>query len=323
VVWHGVCKAGNRNCHQPFPCHPVGSLKGYEVKKIYLSLVILLLATSPAFASLRIVATLPWIGSLAKEIGKDKVSVTTLVKPSQDPHTVEAKPSMMMAGRRADMIMYNGLDLEIGYLPLILESSKNPAIMPGKPGNFDCSRFVVVIEKHTHANRSMGDIHHLGNPHYHYSPANILKIAEGMSAALAERDPANAAFYKANQKSFAARVADRKNSWKALNLTGKRFIAHHKMFEYLAMDFDLRIGGYIEPKPGIPPSAGYLDGLIARMRVVRPDAILITNYSGRKEAEAVSRASGVKIVSLPADVGAESGTGDWITFMDTVLNRLK
>jgi len=293
------------------------------VKKVFLSLIFILLFVSPAFASLKIVATLPWIGSLVKEIGKDRVSVTTLVKPSQDPHTVEAKPSMMMAGRRADIFMYNGLDLEIGYLPLILESSKNPAIMPGKPGNFDCSRFVVVIEKHTHANRSMGDIHHLGNPHYHYSPANILKVSEGMGAALAEMDPANASFYKANQKAFAARVAEREKSWKALNLQGKRYIAYHKMFEYLALDFNLRIGGYIEPKPGIPPSAGYLEGLVARMKVVRPDGILVTNYSGKKEAEAVSRASGVKVISLPGDVGAESGTGDWISFMDTVLNRLK
>ncbi len=293
------------------------------MRRIFLSLILILLSVSPAFASLKIVATLPWIGSLAKEIGKDRVSVTTLLKPNQDPHTVEAKPSMMVAGRRADIFMYNGLDLEIGYLPLILESAKNPAIMPGKPGNFDCSRFVKVIEKHTHANRSMGDIHHLGNPHYHYSPANILKVSEGMSAALAEMDPANASYYKANQKAFAARVAEREKNWKSLNLTGKRFIAYHKMFEYLAVDFDLRIGGYIEPKPGIPPSAAYLESLVARMKVVKPDGILVTGNSGKKEAEAVSRASGVKVVYLPADVGAEPGTGDWISFMDTVLNRLK
>src|ERR1035437_2385715 len=118
------------------------------MRKTILTLCISLLLASPAFAGLNVVATLPWIGSLAKEIGKEKIAVTTLVKPSQDPHTVEARPSMILAGRKADILMYNGLDLEIGYLPLIMESSKNPKIMPGKPGNFDYSKFVKVIDKH-------------------------------------------------------------------------------------------------------------------------------------------------------------------------------
>lgn len=125
---------------------------------------------TPAFAKLNIVATLPFIGSIVKEVGKDKVDVTTLVKPSQDPHYVEAKPSMILAARKADIIMYNGLDLEIGYLPRIIESSNNPKIQPGKVGNFDCSQFVTVIEKPASVDRSMGDVHPLGNPHYLFSP---------------------------------------------------------------------------------------------------------------------------------------------------------
>src|SRR6185369_2257361 len=129
------------------------------MRKLSLAFIFMMFLATPAFAGLNVVATLPWIGSLARELGKDKVSVTTLVKPNQDPHMVEAKPSMILAGRKADIIMYNGLDLEIGYLPLILESAKNPKIVPGKPGNFDCSRFVKVIEKHAAVDRSMGDIH--------------------------------------------------------------------------------------------------------------------------------------------------------------------
>src|SRR4029079_16207278 len=117
------------------------------MRKLLLAFCLSLVFAAPASAALNLVATLPWIGSLAKEIGKDKISVTTLVKPTQDPHTVEAKPSMILAARKADLLMYNGLDLEIGYLPLIMESSKNPKIMPGRPGNFDCSKFVRAIDK--------------------------------------------------------------------------------------------------------------------------------------------------------------------------------
>ncbi len=152
------------------------------------------------------VATLPWIGSIANEIGKDRVKVTVIVKPSQDPHYIEAKPSMILAARGADIIMYNGLDLEIGYLPILFESSRNSKIQPGQPGNFDCSQFVNVIEKQQGADRSLGDVHPLGNPHYHFSPTNILNVARGMARELANVDSGNASFYNANLASFEAEI---------------------------------------------------------------------------------------------------------------------
>jgi zinc/manganese transport system substrate-binding protein len=280
---------------------------------------------SPAFAGLNIVATLPWIGSLAKEIGKDKVSVTTLVKPTQDPHTVEAKPSMILAGRKADMIMYNGLDLEIGYLPLIMESSKNSRIMPGRPGNFDCSKFVKVIDKHAHVERSMGDVHPLGNPHYHYSPTNIMRIAEGMTNALADMDPANASYYKSNFKVFSATYTERVKRWKsqAKHLIGNRYVAYHKLFEYLAAEFGFKIVAYVEPKPGIPPSAAHIEALIERMKAIKPDGILTTSFYGKQESDSIAIKTGVKVVTVPADVGSMPGTDDWFTFMDKVMASLK
>ena len=158
------------------------------MKKLLLTLLIAFAVATPAHAKMNVVATLPWIGDLASELGKDKINVKVLVKPSQDPHYVEAKPSMILAARKADIIMYDGLDLEIGYLPLILESSRNPKLMPGKTGNFDCSQFVKVIEKQTTVDRSMGDVHPLGNPHYHFSPSNVLRVADGMARLLAEAD---------------------------------------------------------------------------------------------------------------------------------------
>lgn len=274
---------------------------------------------TPAFANVNVVATLPWIGSIAKEIGKDKISVTTLVKPSQDPHYVEAKPSMILAGRKADIIMYNGLDLEIGYLPLILESSKNSKIMPGRPGNFDCSKFVTVIEKQGHVERSMGDVHPLGNPHYHYSAANILRVAEGMANALANLDHANADVYKANYRAFAAKFSEKQKQWKASNLRGRKYVAYHKLFGYLASDYGFQVTDYMEPKPGIPPSAAHIEKLIEEMKANKPSGILVTSTHGLKEAESLGARTGVKVIALPQDVGAMPGTDDWFAFMDKVL----
>ncbi len=293
------------------------------MRKVFLMLFLSLVVATPAFAGLNVVATLPWIGSVAKEIGGDKITVTTLVKPSQDPHMVDAKPSMLIAGRKADILMYNGLDLEIGYLPIILESGKNPRIAPGRPGNFDCSRFVKVIEKHTAVDRSMGDVHPLGNPHYHYSPTNILRIAEGMANVLADLDRANAELYRANFKAFAAKLSERQKQWKAIPLRGKRFVAYHKLFEYLAGEYGFQLVGYVEAKPGIPPSAGHIETLIAEMKSMKPDGILATNLYGKKEAESISAKTGVKVITLPADVGNLKGTDDWFAFMDKVISALR
>ena len=293
------------------------------MRKIFLALLLSLALASPAFAGLNVVATVPWIGSLAKVIGKDKVSVTTLAKPNQDPHYLEAKPSFILAARKADIFMYNGLDLEIGYLPLILEQSKNPRIMTSMPGNLDCSKFVKVIEKHTLVDRSMGDQHALGHPHYHYSPTNILHIAEGMANALAELDKANAVFYRANFKSFAAKLNERQKQWKAINLKGKRFVAYHKLFEYLAGEYGFQLVGYVEAKPGIPPSAGHIETLIESMKSNKPDGILTTSFYGKKESESIAAMTGVKIITLPGDVGGMKGTDDYFSFMDTILAALR
>jgi zinc/manganese transport system substrate-binding protein len=293
------------------------------MRKILFFLLLTLMVASPALAGLNVVATLPWIGSVAKEIGKDKISVTTLVKPSQDPHYLEAKPSMILAARKADIFMYNGLDLEIGYLPLVVEQSKNPRIMTSMPGNFDCSKFVKAIEKNALVDRGMGDMHPLGNPHYHYSPTNILHVAEGMAGALAGLDKANADFYRANFKSFAERLKDSQKKWSATNLKRKRFVAYHRLFEYLAGEFGFQLVGYVEAKPGIPPSAGHIEALVESMKASRPDAIITTNFYPKHESESIAAKTGVKLVYLPGDVGGMPGTGDYLSFMDKILAALQ
>lgn len=292
------------------------------MRKIIFLVLLFLCAASPALAKMKVVATLQWIGSVAGDIGKDQVEITTLVKPSQDPHMIEAKPSMILAVRKADVLMYNGLDLEIGYLPVLIESSRNPKVQPGQPGNFDCSRFVTVIEKPVSVDRSMGDVHPLGNPHYLYSASSIGRIAAGIAQLFVRLDPTNAPFYRTNLDAFVRRLEEKRKEWDAVPLKGKRFIAYHKFFEYLAADYGFLIVGYIEPKPGIPPSAGHIEQLIETMQATMPDGILTTPIYGHREVEFIAEKTGVGAIVLPQDVGATNGAGDWFSMMDQVLQAL-
>jgi len=293
------------------------------IRKSLLAFICFLAWTSPALAKLNVVATLPWIGSLVQDIGRDKVHITTLVRPSQDPHYVEAKPSMILEVRRADILMFNGLELEIGYLPVLVESSRNPNIQPGKTDHFDCSQFVAVIEKPAAVDRSMGDVHPLGNPHYHLSPRNIYRVTGGITEALARVDPGNEGFYRANLVAWQEKFKEKEKQWMGHNLRGKKFIAYHKFFEYLANEFGFEIIGYVEPKPGIPPSAGWVEKIIELAKKMKPDAILTTSYYGAREATFLSQKSGVKSVVVPHDVGATPTCKDWLSLMDQVLAALE
>lgn len=292
------------------------------IKKTFFTVFLLLFLVSPAFAELKVVTTLPWIGSVAKEIGGDKIAVTTLLKPNQDPHYIEAKPSMILAARKADILMYNGLDLEVGYLPVIIESSKNTRIQPGQKGNLDCGQFVNAIERPTTFDRSQGDVHPLGNPHYHLSPSNMARVAEGISDALSASDSSNAALYRSNLSSFKKKLEIKRKEWEG-KLNGKRFIAFHRYFEYLAHDSGFRITGYIEPKPGIPPSSGHMASLVNTISKDKPDAILSTSYNGKKEVEFISSKTGVKGIVVPHEIGCQDGINDWFTLMDRVIESLK
>jgi zinc/manganese transport system substrate-binding protein len=274
-------------------------------------------------AKLNVVATLPWIGSLANDIGKEKIKVTTLVKPSQDPHYVEAKPSLIVEVRRADLLLFNGLELEIGYLPVLVESSRNPKIQPGTPGYFDCSQFVEVIEKPESVSRSMGDVHPLGNPHYHLSPKNIYRVMGGITEALAGLDAENSAFYRSNLAAWQNKFKEKEKEWAGYSLKGKKFISYHKLFEYAAHEFGFEIIGYVEPKPGIPPSAGWVERIIDLAKRMKPDAFLTTSYYGAREVTFLSQKSGVKYVVVPHDVGATASCKDWFSLMDQVLAGLK
>lgn len=293
------------------------------MKKTLIIFLAVLIWAHPASAKMQIVATLPWIGSLAEDLGKDRVLVRTLLKPRQDPHQIEARPSMILAARNADLILYNGLDLEAGYLPVLIESSRNPQIAPGKAGNVDCSQFVKAREKLASADRSMGDVHPQGNPHYHLSVRNILAIAEGVTDRLIRLDPAQAAFYKSNLAEFRVRVGNGQKRWASVKLKGKRFVAYHRFFEYLAAERGFEIIAYVEEKPGIPPSAGYISHLVESMKKSKPDAIITTTYQNSREVSSLSGRTGVRSLVVPHDVGSDPACRDWVSLMDRIVEILK
>ncbi len=291
--------------------------------RILIPILGLLLFAAPVSAKTNVIATLPWIGSLAGDIGKEKVEVVTLVKSSQDPHYVEAKPSMILEVRKADILLYNGLDLEVGYLPVLIESSRNPRVQPGSPGHLDCSRFVEPIARPARADRSMGDVHPLGNPHYHLSPRNIYQVAEGITLGLSRADPGNEGFYMRNLEAFQKRFQEKQKIWNVHELKGKKFLSYHQFFEYLALEFGFQLIGYVEPKPGIPPSAGHVEKLIEILKRDKPHAILTTPYNGEKEVRFLSQKTAVKYIVVPHDVGATAEAKDWFALMDQVLALLK
>jgi zinc/manganese transport system substrate-binding protein len=293
------------------------------IKKTALCMIFLLLITDNAFGQLRVVATLPWIGSLVREIGKDRVHLDVIVKGTQDPHYVEAKPSMILSVRKADVLIYNGLDLEIGYLPVLIESSRNGKIQPGMFGNVDCSRYVQVLERPATVDRSMGDVHPYGNPHYHFSPMNIEKVAAGITDVLLRVDARNADFFRKNMAAFSAKMREKEASWNTDRFQGKKVVAYHKLFEYLAAEFGFAISGYIEPKPGITPSSGYIGRLIEKMQKERIRTVMTTTLYPGKEVDFIAGKTGAHVVVLPHDVGSMPEIADWFVLMDTVLSKLQ
>lgn len=277
------------------------------ITQAILSVFFLFILGGPAAAKVNVAATVPWIGSLAGEIGGEKVRVVTLVNGSQG----ETKPSMILKVRRADLLIYNGLDLEGNYLPLVIESSRNPKVQPGASGNLDCSRFVEVLFQSE------------GHPHfYHLSLRNIRRVAKGIAEGLSRVDPWNASVYWANLAAFEEKLRHRGKHWSNLPLKGKRVLAYHNGLEYLAAEFGFEIVAYVEPSPGVAPADGHMDWVVEVIKRTRPHALLATNESGEEEMQILSRKTGVKAVVIPVDVWATQECRDWCSLIDQILAAL-
>ena len=283
-----------------------------------------LAATLPAHASLKVLATTPDWAALVNELGGDKVNVYTATSAFQDVHRVDAKPSLVARARTADLVIATGADLEIGWMPVLLQDSGNTKIQPGSPGYFEAAPLVRLLEVPSAVDRSMGDIHPLGNPHVTLDPRNIAIIAKALAARLAQLDPANAAYYGTRGEDFQKRWSAASAKWDAAAapLRGVGLVVIHRDQVYLCNWLGLKELAAIEPKPGVPPSAGYLAELVTKLAASPPKMILRNAYNDPKAAEWLAERIHVPVVLLPYTVGGTPEAKDLFGLFDDTINRL-
>jgi zinc/manganese transport system substrate-binding protein len=288
-------------------------------------LLIASFASAPVHAAVNVFACLPEWASLAQELGADKVSVYQASSPLQDPHRIEARPSLVARMRSADLVICTGAELETGWLPVLMQSAGNRNVQPGAPGYIAAADYVERLEVPTRLDRAEGDIHPSGNPHIQLDPRNIAKVAAVVSDRLAKIDAKNAAFYAARGQDFQARWQAAIAKWEqqAAPLRGMRLVPYHKDTVYLIHWLGMVEVMDIEPKPGIPPSAGYLAELVEKIQRDGADAITRSMYTDPKAPQWLSEHTHVPLVDLPYTVGGTPGAKDLFGLFDDIIARLE
>jgi zinc/manganese transport system substrate-binding protein len=294
------------------------------MKKILLILSTISVCVFPAQAKLNVVATLPDFGSLAREIGGDKIDIVTLAKPTEDPHFVDARPSFVVSLRTADVLIDGGAELEIGWLPPLLQNARNAKIEIGKPGRIIASQGIRLVNVPTNVTRAAGDVHALGNPHFMSDPMIAKLVAQHIAQSFSAIDAANAAFYDANYKKFEATINAKLQEWGAamLPFKGQNVVAYHDSWVYFAHRFGLNIDIFLEPKPGIPPSPSHLAEVITQMKAQHIKAIIVEPFHDRKIAEKAASSTGAKVVDFSQFPGSLPGTDSYVKLIDTLVSRL-
>ena len=285
---------------------------------------LLLLPPAVAWATLNVFATVPEWGALAEELGGDKVKVYVATNALQDPHHVEAKPSLIARARAADLVVATGAELEIGWLPLVMQQAGNPKIQPGKPGYFEAASLVPMLEKPTRLDRADGDVHPGGNPHIQTDPRNILRIAGPLATRLAELDPPNAAFYQARAKAFAERYGTAIANWEkqAAPLKGVPILVQHKAFTYLIAWLGMREVAALEPKPGVEPTTSWLSEVLALLQQQPAKMVIRAAYQSDKASLWIAERAKLKAVALPFTVGGDDEAKDLYGLFDDTIARL-
>jgi len=278
----------------------------------------------PAQAALRVLATTPDWAALVTELGGDRVNVYTATSAFQDVHRVDAKPSLVARARTADLVVATGADLVIGWMPVLLQDSGNTRIQPGNPGYFEAAPLVHLLEVPSAVDRSMGDIHPLGNPHVTLDPHSIAIIAKALAARLVLIDSANAAYYAARGEDFSKRWQQATLGWeaRAAPLKGVGVVVIHRDQAYLCNWLGMKELASIEPKPGVPPSAGYLAELVTKLAATPPKMILRNAYNDPRAAEWLAERIHAPVVLLPYSVGGTPEAKDLFGLFDDTINRL-
>ena len=300
-------------------------MKSFNLHKIAgLAFFGLVGAGAPAAAQLKVVATTPDFAAVAREIGGSAVTVTALAKPTEDPHFVDAKPSHIVTLNRADVLIEGGAELELGWLPPLLENARNSKIAAGAPGRVVASEGIRLIEIPTSFDRSKGDIHSLGNPHFMVDPVNAKIVAANIARHFAQVDPKNAAAYQSNLAKFNSKIDSNLAGWQKqlAPYRGAKIVTYHKDFGYLANRFGLQIVDELEPKPGIAPSPSHLAQVIGEMKSTSAHVILVQPFQNRKTAETVARQTGAAVLDVPQQPGALPGTSSYEDNIEHIVNAL-
>jgi zinc/manganese transport system substrate-binding protein len=282
------------------------------------------LAAQPALAALNILACEPEWGALAMELGGEKANVYVATNALQDPHHIEARPSLIARARNADLVVCSGAELEVGWLPLLQTQSGNPKIQSGQPGFFEAANYVAKLEVPRLVDRAQGDVHPGGNPHIHLSPYNIEKVAAALAERMAKIDSREAAFYQARAKDFLGRWRQAVAKWEqeGAALKGMTVVVHHKNLSYLNDWLGLREVGALEPKPGLPPTTSHLSDLLSRLGKDPAKAVLRAAYNDPQAAEWLSTRAKIPAVMLPFTVGGSDKAKDLFSLYEDTLARL-
>jgi zinc/manganese transport system substrate-binding protein len=273
---------------------------------------------------LNVVTTTPDLGALAREIGGDAVDVKTLAKPSEDPHFVDAKPSHIVTLNRADVLIEGGAELEIGWLPPLLESARNDRLAPGAPGRIVATQGLRMLDVPVTLDRSRGDVHAVGNPHFFIDPLSAKIVAGNIAEHLARVSPENAGTFRGNLAKFNTVVDAKMADWqKAMEpYRGAKVVTYHNDFVYFAARFNLEVVETLEPKPGIAPSPAHLAKVIATMNAQKVRAILVQPYQNRKTAENVARQTGAAVLDVSQQPGALKGTDTYVNLIDMLVRTV-
>jgi zinc/manganese transport system substrate-binding protein len=296
-----------------------------EKLKLFVILGLLATAAQPARARLNVVATTPDLAAIAHEIGGDRIEVTTLAKPTEDPHFVDAKPSFILKLNRADALVEGGAELEIGWLPALLDQARNPKLAPGAPGHIACAQAVQLLEIPTTLDRSRGDIHAAGNPHYLVDPENAKLVAQRIAEAFCALDEKSCDTFRANLKKFTDEIDAKLPQWqKQLEpFKGQQVVAYHNSWLYFGNRFGLKIDLFLEPKPGVPPTPTHLAQVILKMKEDKVHVIIVDPYLDRRTAEKVAERTGAKVVDVSQFPGGVKGTETgYIALMDYLIQAI-
>ena len=294
------------------------------MKTKFLLLAIALVAAT-AQARLNVVATLPDFGAIAEEIGGDKIKVTSIARGTEDQHFVDARPSYVRVLNQADVLIEGGAELEVGWLPPLVNGARNNKILSDAPGHVILSRSIQLLEVPTSpVDRSMGDVHPFGNPHFSMDPANGKIIAGRLAETFSQLDAANAAYFQANLQKFNQRLDKKLAEWTKLlePYRGTKVVTYHKSFTYFLERFGLVLAGTIEPKPGVEPSPSYVNALIPRLKTEGVKLVMIEPFRPRKTPEYVAQAIGTKLLLLPGSVGGNEQAKDYLSVFDYDVSQV-